>query len=79
MDRNWVRIDIPRFVRSWRLLEFTERLDRLVVGAADADLVAGDPLDLVGQGELVADGERAREGVVFQACDAEQAPPMMGE
>ena len=61
------------------MLEFTKRLDRLVVGAADADLVAGDPLDLVGQGELVADGERAREGVVFQASDAEQAPPMMGE
>ena len=79
MDRNWVRIDIPRFVRSRRLLEFTERLDCLVVGAADADFVAGDPLDLVGQGELVADGERAGEGVVFQASDAEQAPPMMGE
>ena len=79
MDRNWVRIDIPRFVRSRRLLEFAERFDRLVVGAANADFVAGDPLDFVGESELVADLERAREGVVFEAGDAEQAPPMMGE
>ena len=79
MDRNWVRIDIPRFVRSRRLLEFTERLDCLVVGAADADFVAGDSLDFVGEGELVADFEGAREGVVFEACDAEETPPVKGK
>ena len=84
-DRNWVRIDIRGFGRGrggrrpTRGVEFTERLDGLVVGPADADFVAGDSLDFVGESELVADFEGAREGVVFEARDAEQAPPMMGE
>ena len=60
-------------------MEFAERFDRLVVGAANADFVAGDPLDFVGESELVADLERAREGVVFEARDAEEPPPMMGK
>ena len=60
-------------------LELAERLDGLVVGAADADFVAGDPLDFVGEGELVADFERAHEGVVFEARDAEEAPPVKGK
>ena len=60
-------------------LEPAERLDCLVVGAADADFVAGDSLDFVGEGELVADFERAREGVVFEACDTEETPPVKGK
>ena len=83
MDWNWVRIDIPDFERrggrTGRGLEFAERLDRLMVGPANADFVAGDSFDFVRESELMADIERAREGVVFQAGDAEQTPPAMGE
>ena len=76
MDRNWVRIDIPSFARR---LESAERLDRLVVGTADADFVAGNPLDFIRKDQLAADFERAREGVLFQARDAEEPPPMVGK
>ena len=83
MDWNWVRIDIPDFERprgrTGRGLEFAERLDRLVVGPADADFVAGDFFDLVRESELVVDFEWAREGVVFESGDAEETPPVMGE
>ena len=48
-----------------------------MVGAADADFVAGDPLDFIGEGELAADFERAREGIALEPRDAEDAPPMM--
>ena len=60
-------------------MKLAERLDGLVVGAADAGFVAGDSVDFVGEGELVADLERAREGVILEASDAEEAPPVMSE
>ena len=79
IDGNWVRIDILSFRAPGPGLEFAECPDRLIVGATDAGFIAGDPLDFVGEGELVADFEGAREGVVFQTRDAEEPPPVMGE
>ena len=65
--------------RPSRGLEFAERLERLVVSPADADFIAGDPLDFIRENELVANFERAGEGVVFEARDAEEPPPVMGK
>ena len=60
-------------------MEFAERLDGLMVGAADADFVAGDALDFVREGELMPDIQGSGEGVVLETRDAEQTPPMMGD
>ena len=84
MNGIWVRIDILFLERrggglTARRLEFAERLDRLVIGAADADLVPGDPLDFIGEDELAADFERTSEGTRFQARAAEEPPPMMSD
>ena len=58
-------------------LEPLERLDGLVVGEADPGFAAGEPVDFIGEGKLAAEFERAGEGIVFEARDAEKAPPVM--
>ena len=79
--RNWVRIVISLLAGHGRLtargLELAEGLDGLVIGAADAEFVARDPFDFIGECELAADFERAGEGIALQPSDAKEPPPMM--
>ena len=60
-------------------LQSAEGLDGLVVGAADVDFVARDSFHFAGKGETVANLERHREGIVFEAGDAAETPPLMGD
>jgi hypothetical protein len=60
-------------------LGLAECLDGLVISPADADFIAGDALDVVRVGKALASFEGAGEGVVFEARDAEEPPPVVAD